>query len=78
MMRCDPEPGSGFFYAGRKGVVPLKTIMIKGRNRQDARKKMLSYYFAHRDQFGCSMKDFLKRCSMDPTGRVILYKECEG
>ncbi|SHF84401.1 hypothetical protein SAMN02745206_02764 [Desulfacinum infernum DSM 9756] len=56
-------------------MIPLKTVVIKGRNRQDARKKMLSFYFSHRDQFECTMKDFLKRCSVDPSGRVILYKE---
>ncbi|MDY0041782.1 MAG: hypothetical protein RBS57_15830 [Desulforhabdus sp.] len=53
----------------------MKTILIRGRNRQDARKKTLDYWFANREQFNCSMRDFLRKCSTDPTGRVIMYKE---
>jgi len=52
----------------------LKQIVIRGRNRQEARKKTLDYWFANRDQFDCSMRDFLSKCSTDPKGRVILYK----
>ena len=70
-----PRAWLGVFLCQGKGVIPLKTVVIKGRNRQDARKKMLNFYFSHRDQFDCTMKDFLKRCSVDPSGRVILYKE---
>jgi len=53
----------------------MKTILIRGRNRQDARKKTLDYWFANREQFNCTMRDFLRKCSTDPTGRVIMYKE---
>lgn len=53
----------------------MKVILIRGRNRQDARKKTLDYWFTHRDQFTCTMRDFLRKCSTDPTGRMVLYKE---
>jgi len=53
----------------------MKVVLIRGRNRHEARKKALDYWFAHRDQYGCSMKDFLKKCSTDPSGRVIRFKE---
>jgi hypothetical protein len=53
----------------------MKVILIRGRNRQDARKKTLDYWFAHREQFNCTMRDFIRKCSTDPTGRVVMYKE---
>ena len=53
----------------------MKVVLIRGRNRQEARKKALDFWFAHKDQFACTMKDFLRKCSTDPTGKVIMYKE---
>jgi hypothetical protein len=53
----------------------MRLIYIRGRNRNEARKKVLDYWFTHRDQFNCSMRDFLRKCSTDPSGRVIMYKE---
>ena len=53
----------------------MKLVYIRARNRHEARKKTLDFWFAHRDQFSCSMKDFLRKCSTDPSGRVIMYKE---
>jgi hypothetical protein len=53
----------------------MKIVFIRGRNRQETRKKTLDFWFTHRDQFDCSMKDFLRKCSTDPKGRVIKYKE---
>ena len=53
----------------------MKVVFIRGRNRHETRKKALDYWFSHRDQFSCTMKDFLRKCSTDPSGRVIMYKE---
>jgi len=53
----------------------MKVIFIRGRNRQETRKKTLDFWFAHRDQFNCTMKDFLRKCSTDPTGRIVMYRE---
>jgi len=52
----------------------MKFVLIRGRNRQETRKKALDFWFAHRSHFDCSMKDFLRKCSIDPTGKVIRYK----
>lgn len=77
MLTINPELSSGFFcdIIIGKGVIPLKRLIIRGRNRQEARRKTLDFWFANRDQFDCSMKDFLRKCSTDPSGRVITYKE---
>ncbi len=53
----------------------MKVVFIRGRNRLETRKKALDFWFSHRDQFSCTMKDFLRKCSTDPSGRVIMYKE---
>ncbi len=53
----------------------MKRVVFRGRNRMDARKKALDYWFSNREQFDGSMKDFIRKCSMDPSGRVIMYKE---
>lgn len=52
----------------------MKVVLIRGRNRMEARKKTLDFWFAHRDQFNCTMQDFLRKCSTDPTGKIIMYK----
>jgi hypothetical protein len=52
----------------------MKVVLIRGRTRQEARKKVLDYWFANRDQFDCTMKDFLRKCTTDPEGKVIRYK----
>jgi hypothetical protein len=52
----------------------MKPIVFRGRNRHETRKKALDYWFANRDQFNCKMKDFLQKCSTDPSGRIICYK----
>lgn len=53
----------------------MKVVFIRGRDRHEARRKALGFWLAHRDQFNCSMKDFLRKCATDPSGRVIMYKE---
>jgi len=55
----------------------MKVLLFRGRNRHETRKKALGYWFAHRDQFNCSMRDFIRKCSTDPSGRVIMYKEVD-
>lgn len=74
LMAAPPRVDLGVFLWRRKGVVPLKPVVIRGRNRQETRKKTLDYWFSNRDQFDCSMKDFLRKCCTDPTGRVVMYK----
>ena len=57
-----------------KGVVKMKVIRIRGRNRIDVKKRVLKYYFsncAHQR----SIKGFLSRCTIDPSGKTIIYRE---
>lgn len=56
------------------GVVTMKVVKIRGRNRLDVKKRILDYYFfnyAHRRP----LKDFLKHCAIDPRGKTIIYRE---
>jgi hypothetical protein len=52
----------------------MKVVRIRGRNRIDAKKRALNYYFSNREHLGESMKDFLRRCSIDPSGKVVTYR----
>ena len=52
----------------------MKLVRIKGKNRIDVKKRVLDYYFCNREQLGGSMKDFLKRCTIDPAGKTIIYR----
>ena len=52
----------------------MKIVKIRGRNRIDVKKRLLDYYFCNRDQLGESMKDFFKRCTIDPSGKTVIYR----
>jgi hypothetical protein len=58
----------------RKGVVAMKIVRIKGKSRIDVKKRALEYYVCNRDVLGESMKEFLKRCTLDPSGKTIIYR----
>ena len=49
----------------------MKVVKIRGRNRIDVKKRVLDYYFCNRDQLGGSMKEFFKRCIIDPNGKTV-------
>jgi hypothetical protein len=55
-------------------VMLMKVIRIKGRNRIDAKKRLLDYYMGHRQELGLSMKDFCKHCIIDPIGKNIIFR----
>ena len=57
-----------------KGVVTMKVVKIKGRNRIDVKKRVLDYYFCNRDQLGESLKEFFKRCIIDPNGKTVIIR----
>ena len=52
----------------------MKVVRIRGRNRVDVKKRVLDYYFSNRDQLDESMKDFCKRCIIDPSGKTVIYR----
>jgi hypothetical protein len=52
----------------------MKVVRIKGKNRIDAKKRLLDYYINHRQELGLSMKDFCNHCIIDPIGKKIIYR----
>ena len=63
----------GFLFG--KGVVAMKVVRFRGRNRVEVKKRVLDYYFCNREQLGEeSMKDFFKRCTIDPSGKTAVYR----
>lgn len=57
-----------------KGVVTMKVVRIRGKNRIDVKKRVLDYYFSNREQVGGSMKEFFKRCTIEPSGKTVIYR----
>ena len=57
-----------------KGVVVMKIVRFRGKNRTDVKKRVLDYYFSNREHFGGTMKDFFKRCTIDPRGKTVIYR----
>ena len=57
-----------------EGVVTMKVVKIRGRNRIDVKKRVLDYYFCNRDQLGGSLKEFFKRCIIDPNGKTVIIR----
>jgi hypothetical protein len=55
-------------------VVAVRIVRIRGRNRVEAKKRALNFYVSNRELLGGSMKDFFKRCTIDPSGRTIIYR----
>ena len=58
----------------RRGVVTVKVVRIRGKNRIDVKKRVLNYYFSNREQVGGSMKEFFKRCTIDSRGKTVIYR----
>ncbi|MBW2073019.1 MAG: hypothetical protein JRI89_17460 [Deltaproteobacteria bacterium] len=52
----------------------MKIVKIRGKDRIDVKKRALNYYFDNRDILGSSMKEFLRRCTIDPSGKTIIYR----
>jgi hypothetical protein len=64
----------GFLFG--KGVVAMKVVRFKGKNRVEVKKRVLDYYFCNREQLEEeSMKDFFRRCVIDPNGKTAIYRE---
>ena len=62
----------GVFFG--KEVVAVKVLRFIGKNRIDVKKRALDYYLCNREQLGGSMKEFFRRCVIDPSGRTIIYR----
>jgi hypothetical protein len=55
-------------------AAPEKTLKFIGKNRFDAKRKALRFWYTHRDTLHESMQDFAKRCTLSPDQKVITYR----
>ena len=49
-------------------------IVFRGKNRGEARKKSLDYWMNNRKDLEATFKEFILKCTCDPSGRVICYR----
>jgi hypothetical protein len=59
-------------------AAPEKTLKFIGKNRFDAKRKALRFWYTHRDMLHESMQDFAKRCTLSPDQKVITYRPHQG
>lgn len=53
----------------------MKVVRFKGANRSRTKKKLLNYYLTHVQPSGCSMREFLKNCTLIGDGTEAVYRE---
>jgi hypothetical protein len=51
-----------------------RTLKFTGKNRLDAKRKALRYWYTHRETLHESMADFARRCTLSPDQKVITYR----
>jgi hypothetical protein len=51
-----------------------RTLKFTGKNRLDAKRKALRFWYTHRETLHESMTDFAKRCSLSQDQKVITYR----
>lgn len=51
-----------------------RTLTFAGKNRLDAKRKALRYWYTHRESLHESVEDFSKRCTLSPDQKVITYR----
>ncbi len=50
------------------------TLKFTGKNRLEAKRKALRFWFTHRDTLRESMQDFARRCTLSPDEKIITYQ----
>ena len=51
-----------------------RTLKFTGKNRLDAKRKALRFWYTHRQTLHESVTDFAKRCTLSPDQKVITYR----
>jgi hypothetical protein len=51
-----------------------RTLKFTGKNRLEAKRKALRFWYTHRDVLRESMEDFAKHCTLSPDQKVITYR----
>jgi hypothetical protein len=56
-------------------VVPAgKALKFIGKDRYDAKRKALRFWFTHQSDLRESMQEFVNRCRLSPDQKVITYR----
>ncbi len=51
-----------------------RTLKFTGRNRLEAKRKALRFWYTHQDVLHENMQDFAKRCTLSVDQKVITYR----
>ena len=51
-----------------------RTLKFTGKNRLEAKRKALRFWYTYQDVLHESMEDFAKRCTLSPDQKVITYR----
>ena len=51
-----------------------RTLKFTGRNRLEAKRKALHFWYTHQEMLHESMQDFVKHCTLSPDQKVITYR----
>jgi hypothetical protein len=51
-----------------------RTLKFTGRNRLEAKRKALHFWYTHQETLRESMQDFMKRCTLSPDQKVVTYR----
>jgi hypothetical protein len=54
-------------------VTPGKTVQFSGRNRAEAKRAALSYWYRHRDRLSLTVSDFFGSCRLSSDERTIFF-----
>ena len=51
-----------------------RTLKFTGRNRLEAKRKALHFWYTHKETLHESRRDFVKHCTLSPDQKVITYR----
>jgi hypothetical protein len=55
-----------------------RVLKFIGKNRLEAKRKALHFWYTHQDSLHESMQDFVKHCTLSPDQKVITYRRQLG
>jgi len=55
-------------------VTPEKTLKFIGKNRFDAKRQALRFWYTHRDSLRENMQEFARHCSLSADQKTITYR----
>lgn len=55
-----------------------RTLKFTGKNRLDAKRKALRFWYTHRETLHESIRDFARHCTLSPDQKVVIYRRRES